>query len=173
MCDWVILLCSRKLTGHCKPAITGKKIILYIYKTFMFLRAAEVTAMIPFSFTLWSKYNKKVPPEYSWLGQTPGEDKSAAVPGHTIGRLFTRVQWQNPLQLHSLTSSDPVPAWPQPAGPCAQGTVLPKGYALCREILSSSGLMSTFGLQIPIFWSLKNFGHRSDFAKVPTLKGFI
>ena len=25
MCDWVTLLCSRKLTEHCKPAIMGKK----------------------------------------------------------------------------------------------------------------------------------------------------
>ena len=30
MCNWVTLLCSRKLTEHCKPAIIEKiKIIIY------------------------------------------------------------------------------------------------------------------------------------------------
>ena len=29
MCDWLTLLCSRKLTGHCVPAITDKiKVII-------------------------------------------------------------------------------------------------------------------------------------------------
>ena len=33
MCNWVTLLYSRKLTGHCKPAIMEKiKIIIYIKK---------------------------------------------------------------------------------------------------------------------------------------------
>lgn len=122
-------------------------------------------------FTPWSKYNKisKICRYLVVINMWQSWPRELA-------RILSKVQWQNPSQLHRLTNSDL----------CASQTLLLVSsvfllilpyclHALLRaeQLCPWSGLVSTFLLQIPIFWSLKSFRHRSNFARVQTLKGFI
>ena len=55
MCDWVILLYSRKLTEHCKPAITEKiKIIKNRIMLASYLNILPGITMILYSYGIFS-----------------------------------------------------------------------------------------------------------------------
>lgn len=137
-------------------------------KLYLCLSKQKLQTLTLFSFVPWSKYNKT---SKVWVYLViinmwqywPTE----------LSRMFSQVQW------HFIPASQTLTFMP------AQSLLL-VGYGLlpmlpycphamlrAEKLCPWSGLVSTFLLQIPIFWSLKSFRHRSNFARVQTLKGFI